>query len=83
MKGVFSVLTRLVVEEAHNVWHEVIDSQRLLSKFSQSSKSSSAFCSSTSSSSHPPPPSKLTATFRHGFSSCLLLLQLDCRLPVF
>ena len=29
MKGVFSVLTRLVVEEAQNVWHEVTDSQRV------------------------------------------------------
>ena len=29
MKGVFSVSTRSVVEEAHNVWHEVTDSQRV------------------------------------------------------
>ena len=49
-------------------------SNELFSKFSQSSKSNSAFYTSTS---------KLTATSRLGFISCLLFLQLGCRFPVF
>ena len=51
-------------------FHLLLLSNKLLSKLSQTSKSNST-------------SSKMTSTSRLGFSSCLLLLHFDCRLPVF